>query len=313
MKLRICHINLAKGFRGGERQTFLLVKALAPHLDQTVMTRKNTALGKMVSAIEGVEVVEIRKPFMLSIAKLARFSLIHAHEAKAAHIAYGANIVHKIPYVITRRVVKKPKNRSFFIHVYSRAAGVVAISTQVKKVLEVLDSRIRPRVIHSSVSALPADESNIRKLKADYKKKFVIGHVGALVNKDKGQLHIINVAKRLSSEAGDIHFLFLGSGVDKELFLAEADGCGNMEFLGFKKNIGDYYRLFDLFLFPSLDEGLGSAILDAFYFKLPVIASRTGGIPDIVKPYDTGILVEPKDEDSLYTKILELYNNPGSP
>ena len=82
-----------------------------------------------------------------------------------------------------------------------------------------------------------------------------------------------------------------------------------MEFLGFKENIWDYYAAFDLFLYPSLDEGLGSAVLDAFYFKLPVIATRVGGIPDMVDHEKNGILLSPGDEKGLSDQIVRMYED----
>ncbi len=59
MNPTICHINLARGFRGGERQTYLLVRELADKIKQTVITRKQSKLSKHIQSIEGVDVIEI--------------------------------------------------------------------------------------------------------------------------------------------------------------------------------------------------------------------------------------------------------------
>lgn len=311
MTIAICHINLARGFRGGERQTFLLVRALAGRIRQTVITRSQSKLSEMLAQIDGVDVIEIKKPFFLNLNKLKSFSLIHAHEAKAAHLAFFSRRIYATPYIITRRVIKKPKNNYFFIKVHSTASRVVAISNPVKKVLTTIDDRIPAEVIFSSFSTLDVNESEVRRLKNTYKKKFLIGHVGALVNKDKGQTHIINVAKRLFKSHPDIHFLFLGDGSNRASFEKQAKGYDNIEFAGFKKNIGDYYSIFDLFLFPSLDEGLGSAVLDAFYFGLPVIATEVGGIPDMITPNKTGVLIQPQNEREMHDQIIALYQAPS--
>ena len=311
MNPEICHINLAKGFRGGEKQTFLLVSALADKIKQTVIIRKQSKLSKMLTAIDGVDVIEIGKPFFMNLPKLKSFSLIHAHEAKAAHLAFFSLLAYKTPYIITRRVIKKPKNNYFFKKVHLSASRVVAISNQVKKILKTIDKNIRSEVIFSSFSKLAVNKLEATRLMDKYKDKFLIGHVGALVNKDKGQSHIINVAKRIFHKNPKIHFLFLGDGIDKDFFKKQAQGYDNIEFAGFKNNIGDYYSIFDLFLFPSLDEGLGSAVLDAFYFGLPVIATDVGGIPDMIIPDKTGVLIQPKNEDEMYDQIVALYQNPA--
>jgi glycosyltransferase involved in cell wall biosynthesis len=311
MTPKICHINLAKGFRGGERQTFLLVNELAGKIQQTVIIRKRSKLSKMLNTLDRVDVIEIGKPFLMNLNKLKSFSLIHAHEAKAAHLAFFSSLAYKTPYIITRRVIKSPKNNYFFKKVHLRASKVVAISKQVKKVLKTIDKDIQSEVIFSSFSKLAVNTSEINRLLDKYKNKFLIGHVGAFVNKDKGQTHITNVAKKIFQKNPNIHFLFLGDGIDKDLFKKQAKGYDNIEFVGFKDNIGDYYSIFDLFLFPSLDEGLGSAVLDAFYFNLPVIATDVGGIPDMIKPNKTGILIQPKDENEMYDQIMALYQNPA--
>jgi glycosyltransferase involved in cell wall biosynthesis len=309
MKPNICHINLAKGFRGGERQTLLLVQALSEKSIQTIVTRKGSDLSYKAKKMEGITVIELTKPFLFHIPRLKSQSIVHAHESKAAHLAYFLNHFYRIPYIITRRVTKPPKNGFFFKAVHSRASQVVAISNPVKSILDTVHKEFNTRVIFSSFSKLPVDEGNVRRLKQKYKNKFIVGHVGALVNKDKGQIHIIHTAKRLLTRYPDIHFLFLGDGRDKDWFHKEAEGFTNMEFKGFKTNIGDYYATFDLFLFPSLSEGLGSSILDAFYFHLPVIASSTGGIPDIITHGENGLLIPPGDEDQLYRQILTLYKD----
>ncbi len=303
----ICHVNLAKGFRGGERQTLLMVKELSRAAEQTVAVRKGAALGERLSQIDRVGVVEIGKPFWQSLPAFKRFSLVHAHEAKAAQIAFLVKFFYKVPYIITRRVMKTPKPDFFTRAVYTNARQVIAISSPVEEVMRQYDRRIQTGVIPSSFASLDYDTDFVAGLKKKYRDRFVVGHVGALVNRDKGQLHLVNVAKKTAAAFPDIHYLFLGEGPDEKILRRKAAGLENVEFAGFKTNVGDYYSLFDIFAYPSLQEGLGSAVLDAFYFRLPVIASDVGGIPDLIDNYRTGILIPPADEAALYEKILELY------
>lgn len=280
-------------------------------MQQTVVVRKNSPLSSRLKAVSQVHVIEISKPFFLHLSKLAPFSMIHAHEAKAAHLGFFCHLLYSIPYIITRRVIKRPKVYAFFSWVHRRAATVVAISSPVRKALQDIDPRIRTRVIFSVFAKLDVDPVETARLRSSYENKFVVGHVGALVNKDKGQTHIIRVAQKIRHEYPDIHFLFLGEGADRALFISQARGTDNIEFVGFKENIGDYYAVFDIFLFPSLDEGLGSAILDAFNFDLPVIAAETGGIPDIITDGKNGRLISPGDEAAMYGLIKTLYENPN--
>jgi glycosyltransferase involved in cell wall biosynthesis len=70
-----------------------------------------------------------------------------------------------------------------------------------------------------------------------------------------------------------------------------------------------YLCVMDIFVMPSIQEGLGISILEAQAEKIPVIASRVGGIPDIVEDRITGILVESGNESAIAKAILELLDN----
>lgn len=308
--MHVCHINLAKGFRGGERQTLLLIRALSGIIDQTVVIRKNARIAPFLEQIPGIRILAVSKPFFTNLPRFRSADLIHAHEAKGGHLAFFSQIMYQIPYVITRRVMTPPKNAWFFKAVYTRASAVVAVSSHIRKMLDNLDSRMRLTVIPDSHAGLETDPVNAAAIRRKYRRKFLVGHVGALLNKDKGQSHIIGAAKKIAAIQPDIHFIFLGEGPDRDRFLNEARGYPNMEFTGFTPHVGDYLSCFDLFVFPSLNEGLGSSILDAFYFTLPVIATRVGGIPDIITHGKNGILVNPGDDAALAEAVLSLYHDP---
>ena len=112
--------------------------------------------------------------------------------------------------------------------------------------------------------------------------KFLVGHVGALDNGQKGQEFIIAAARELERSHPDVHFMLVGGGDDEAMLRSAAAGLSNLTFTGFVDNVGDYLAAFDVFILPSNREGIGSILLDAMEQGLPVIASRVGGVPDIV-------------------------------
>ncbi len=83
----------------------------------------------------------------------------------------------------------------------------------------------------------------------------------------------------------------------------------NITFMGFANNVGDYLALVDLFVFPSLHQGMESTLVDAMGYCLPVVAGRVGGTPDVIQDGETGILVEPADAEALQRAIVELYDD----
>jgi len=305
----ICHINLAKGFRGGERQTTLLVNELSRHfpkLKQRVIIRRGSPIQHHLN--KEVEIIQIDKPFIFSISSLADCAVYHAHETKAAQFAFLGHILYGKPYFITRRVTFKPSQNIFNKLMYSKASCVFTISNAINDVMTKNFNQIRTSVIPSALTPLQVT-NNIRELKNRFNGKFIILHIGALVDSDKGQSTIIEAARLLEKSHNDIHFILLGEGEDEAKLKMMASGLSNITFEGFKKNIGDYLSIDDLFVFPSKNEGLGSILLDALSFGKPIIASSVGGIVDIIKNDYNGILIPPDNPEILKNKILDLYND----
>ena len=100
---------------------------------------------------------------------------------------------------------------------------------------------------------------------------------------------------------------------DRALLLRrhEALGLGDtVRFLGFRDDVEDLLRAADLFCISSHLEGMGTSILDAMAAGLAVVATRTGGIPEIVSPGETGILVPPSDPGALAGALEQLGLDP---
>ena len=84
----------------------------------------------------------------------------------------------------------------------------------------------------------------------------------------------------------------------------------NVHFLGYRRDIPDLLGLTDIVIMPSLRESFGLAALEAMAMKLPVIASRIGGLEEVVEHEKTGLLVAPGDAAALAEAILRLAENP---
>jgi glycosyltransferase involved in cell wall biosynthesis len=309
--MKICHINLAKGYRGGERQTEMLIKALSDlGITQKLVVRHDSPLIKKLEQTPGVELKATRKPYIRDVTVSRGFDLLHAHEAKAGQFSYLSHLLTRTPYLITRRILNIPKNNFFTQAVYNNALTTVALSQAIKANLHQLNPRLPTLIIPSMASHLPRTEATIAALKKRYAGKFLIGHIGALVHPLKGQLALIQAARNLQPLYPDMHFLLLGSGKDESFFRTQAEGLSNIEFLGFRENVGDYLAIFDLFIFPSLEEGLGSTLLDAMEFGVPIVASNIGGIPDIIIDQQNGLLFPPTDLRALLDQIKKMYHNP---
>lgn len=308
--MNICHVNLAGGFRGGERQTLTLIAALAqqPNIQQTLVCRQNSPMRELAKDIPNLSFATARAAWQGHFAT-RQTDIVHAHEARAAHWAWIHQRIHQTPYLITRRVDFHLKNNWFTNQVYQNAHVLVAISNAIAEKMH----RFAPPkiVLTDTCSPLPEDAALSASLAEQFKHKFVIGHIGALVDSHKGQADLIEVARRFATQYPDCVFLFLGDGEDKAKFQTLSRDLNHVYWLGFQANIGSYLRVLDLFAFPSRTEGLGSTLLDAMAYQVPIVATRVGGIPDIIQDKQNGLLVPTGDVDALAQAIETLYQSPS--
>lgn len=309
MTLRITHVNLARGFRGGERQTELLIHTLAAQgVTQQLVCRADSPLRTRLKGTPQLSFVTANHQLM-GHWRADLSDLVHAHEAKAVHWAWLHHCLRGTPYILTRRVPQEVKNTGFNRNCYRQASMAVAISSPIEHHLQARHWCPVQR-IPSALAHLPHQEEQTKWIRAQWPESFLIGHIGALVDKHKGQRVLIEAAALLEKTLPQARFVLLGDGVDGEALRAESHHLSNIEWLGFKQNVGDYLAAFDLFAFPSRNEGLGSTLLDVMDYGVPVVASNVDGIPDLVHHGETGLLVESGRADQLAAAITELYQSP---
>jgi glycosyltransferase involved in cell wall biosynthesis len=306
MPAKIVHVNTARGYRGGERQTELLIRGLASvKIQQALVTRRGAPLADRVRDVD-VEVRSVGTGF-LSVARAARdASLIHVHEGRSVYGAFLRSLLSGTPYVITRRVNNPIRDHWFAHRAYRRAACVAAVAPQVAEIVRAYDAAIPVRVVHSGSSGFVVDAARSAAIRSRFPGKLVVGHVGALDNAQKGQEFIIAVARELERSHPDVQFVLVGGGDDEGMLRAAAAGLSNLTFTGFVDNVGDYLAAFDIFILPSNREGIGSILFDAMERGLPVIATRVGGVPDIVHDRENGLLIDPASPAQLRDAILAL-------
>jgi glycosyltransferase involved in cell wall biosynthesis len=310
MTITIAHVNVARGYRGGERQTELLIRELErAGLKQVLVARRGEPLASRLSNAN-VEIRAVHGDLFGVAFATGGADLLHVHEGRSVYAAYLRWLVARTPYVVTRRV-NNPIRSSWLGHlVYERAACVAAVASQVAEVVRGYDGGACVRVIHSSSSGFKVNAECAAEIRARYRGTFIVGHVGALDNSQKGQEFIIAVARAVERSDPDLHFVLVGGGDDEAMLKKAAAGLTNVTFTGFVDNVGDYLASFDVFILPSNREGIGSILFDAMEAGLPVIASRVGGVPDIVHEGHNGILIDAASPEQLRAAILLLRADP---
>lgn len=309
---QLTHINVARGFRGGERQTELLVRALAERgLSQRVVVRRDQPLQERLSGLKDVQVVPLNKPFAAHL-NAFRGGFLHAHDGRAAHVAHWAHIMLKAPYVITRRVDNRPSANWSTRHMYRQANGIAVLSGAIEQVMHDYDPTLATTRIPSASTTQQPDKTQVAHLKEQWNGKFVVGQIGALNDSHKGQSDLIKAARSLLAEDDNWLFVFVGGGKD-EVALREAasDIRDHVIFTRHVDNVADYLAAFNVMAYPSIHEGLGSALLDAMATGLPVVASDVDGIPDIVTHEQQGLLTPPRNPDALADALRRIRSESG--
>jgi len=188
---------------------------------------------------------------------------------------------------------------------------IIAVSSKIKK--DVLISGIRPSkvsVIDNGVNIQKFNNPNdVGYLKREFnipKDHRIIGTISRLTN-EKGHHYFLEAAKRTLHRFPKLKFVIVGDGPLKNGLREKAKNLNiekNVIFLGYRKDIPEILELIDIFVLPSLNEGMPMVLLEAMASKKAIIASNIGAISKLIINKHTGILVKPGDVFSL-TKAVE--------
>ncbi len=211
--------------------------------------------------------------------------------------------------VVTRRMDYRPRPRPYAHMLYNRCVDrVVAISTAIREVL--IDAGVergRITVIPSGVDAgrfagLDAGRASVREREWRVgPAEVVVLVVGALVRR-KGHAVLLDAAARLAGRGVVARYVFCGDGACRDALARRAEHLrlgSTVQFMGWRDDVPRLVGAADIVALPSLHEGLGIAALEAMAAARPVVASRTGGLAEVVIHGSTGWLVAPGDGEAL--------------
>ncbi|ENM3911867.1 glycosyltransferase family 4 protein [Vibrio cholerae] len=307
--MKICHVNLASEYHGGENQTLQLIKQqLKMGYQLTVVANPKSPFANEVSKLN-VKLV-LANHFIKAHSKSVtqECALIHVHEGRAIYWALIQHVLYNKPYIVTRRIDNQLKKKWLANLAYLKAAAIVGLSTEiVRKVKDAYPASVTYKIPSSPVT-YTVDEQSVKAIKNRFAGKFLIIH-GANMLKHKGFDITISAAKLLENSKPPIHICLLGDGPERQSLELQAEGLTNISFEGKQSNMGDWFEAADLQIHPSYTEGLGSVILEGMGSGLPVIGTNAGGIPDIIDHNSNGLLVKPGNARELAKAIISIANN----
>jgi len=190
---------------------------------------------------------------------------------------------------------------------------MIAVSDELKReLMEKGISSDKIKIIHNGINidTIKSEDriSNVRSELGISEEKVVIGTVARLV-KIKGLSYFVQAAKLILERKKDVTFLVAGDGPLFHDLVSESEKLGissSMKFLGFRADIYDIINTFDIFVLPSLHEGIPMVLLEAMALRKPIVATNVGGIPEIIEDAKNGLLVPSGKPELLASACLRL-------
>lgn len=284
----------------------------------TILCRENAWLER--TGVKGVRFINCemnRKPSdvgrVANWARHAGIDVVHTHMSRAHAFGVLLKMTAGIPVVATAH------NRTFQIHwrmndfVIANSQATMDYQLRVNRVPE---SNIEKILCFTDLQRFKeVTPRHVFRVKRQLRLKpddFLCGCVGEVI-KRKGQIYLFQALKRIVTEVPNFKLVLLGRFRREEPYSQKLrsillkDGIiGHVKWLGLRENVQDFMTAFDMLAVPSIEEPLGLVAVESLAAGTPVVATRTGGLPEIVKHDECGLLVPPRNPEALADSIIKI-------
>jgi glycosyltransferase involved in cell wall biosynthesis len=323
------HVDTARTWRGGQNQVLLTVLGLRARGHRAALVahpggelRRRAAEGPDLLPLAPRTEMDLRTAWKLSrLLRQLQPDVVHAHDAHgvamtALALSLGGSTLHS-RFLATRRVDFHIGKNAFSRWKYRQVERFICASSVIRTML-ISDGIPADRTILiyegidlERVSAAPP--LNVHTEFWLPHNAPVVGNVAALVP-HKGQRYLVDAVALVLRRVPDARFLIVGEGElegalqrqIKRLHLEK-----HVVLTGFRPDVLSLHKSFDLFVMSSVTEGLGTSALDAMACGRPVVATRAGGLSEVVVDGDTGLLVPIRDPVALAEGISRLLEDPA--
>ena len=326
--MKILHVSTPLTWRGGEQQLAYLVDELKEKgIEQEVLCAKGSAVERYCLFNKIAHHTFNRNNLQLVTAGIINdichkntISLIHAHDAHGHTAAVLSSIVYGniTPLVVSRRTIF-PIGTNWFSKLkynHSSVSRYVCVSERIKEQTSgSVKDMSKVVTVHSGIdlsrfNTKPGEAVCLSEFGTNLSRPF-IGNIAA-ITKEKDFFTFVNTAEAYYKTGQKGTFFIIGEGSQRsqiEKYIKEKNLTGKIILTGFQNNIPGIMRQLDCFLSTSLTEGLGTSILDAMACRIPVVATRTGGVPEIVLNGHTGLLAPVRNADVLAECLINITRN----
>jgi len=323
--VRILHLDTEPTWRGGEQQVTYLVRGLlARGHDNVLVSPPGSAIARRFHdegwtsepLVMRNEADPIAVAGLVHILRRHRPDIVHMHTARAHTLGVAASLAARVGRrIVSRRVDFRPRGLSArlkyrmgvdrFLAITEAVAAVLRSAGVPNERIAVVPSGIDPARVRGGDGALIRAELGLTANDP------VTGSV-AFFAWHKGLDVLVRAWPLVVRDIPGAVLVLVGDGEDRALLEAEAKRGGvadRVRFMGFRHDVANCLAAFDVFVLPSLMEGMGTSLLDALAAERPVVATRVGGIPEVITDGETGLLVEPGSEAPLAAAVVRLLSD----
>jgi len=331
--LKILHIISKLPIGGVENQLLLVLKNYNREKFQPFVCSLSDKgeIGKEIEKI-GIKVFALNKlkhtfdssiiKDICNIIKIEKIQIVRTHQYHANFYGRIAAKKSKVPCIVASVHNVYTRDKKLHRRIINRFLArftdkIIAVSEEVKRDILKYDKipEDKVQVIYNGVDQNAFNESFD---KEQVKKKLginpdfpVIGTVGRLTEQ-KGHIYLLQAISKLKNKFPDIKVLIVGDGPLMEELKSYANSAGlsnNVIFTGFRRDIPALLAVMDIFVFPSLWEGLPNALIEAMAAGKAIIATKLPQIREVLDSDELGILVPPKDINAISESITFLLKN----
>jgi glycosyltransferase involved in cell wall biosynthesis len=257
--------------------------------------------------------------FMATLRSARKSQILHAYWSLAGLTSVFVSLIKTKPIVITLwgsdiLFLKTPLLSFFFRSILSRADAIICENQHFKN--QLIKLRFQKEKIFLAPNGIdlklfkPRDRLSARITLKLPENGLVIVSTGSLT-KNKGHIYLIHALSDILKKRDDIYLRIVGGGDEHESLVKEIERLKlskNIDLVGWapREAISTWLNAADIFVLPSLHEGTPNSLLEAMASGLPVIASATGGIPEVIDNESNGFLVNPASSKEIKDKLNPL-------
>ena len=327
--VRVLQISSMKTWRGGEQQVAYLTQELKKRGKKPIMVVPRKSELEKFCRDHDIQYYTLKfnngynlySAWRLKIiCQRNQIDILHMQCSASHTLSVFSHLMGNPAKLVLSRRVDFPIRSNKFSKLKYNYKGILQILTVSNKIKEVISPVIaqseKIRTVYSGIDLNKFSENGEKTLRSEYQippDQFLIGNVAAIAN-HKDYFTFVDTAELVLKQGIKATFMIIGDDggekKDIEAYIKSKNLEDHIIMTGFRRDVPKILPQLDIFLFTSKEEGLGTSVLDALAAGVPVIATKAGGVPEMIKNLENGLLCEIQRPDELAKAVEYMIEQP---